>query len=111
VATATTAAMAARATWSWKIRRFPPNCSTSPFERLRRDLLSRFYFSQSWHNWHRLTEDPGSISQFLRSQSCDFCIYNYNASVVVAYSVFQSRWKYFCFQNALCYSWRCNSKS
>jgi hypothetical protein len=31
----------------------------------------------------------------------------YNASVVVVYSVFHSRITYFCFQNALGYSWRC----
>jgi hypothetical protein len=39
-----------------------------------------------------------------RSQSYDFKIYSYNASVVVGYSVFQSRRKYFSFQNELCRS-------
>jgi hypothetical protein len=33
----------------------------------------------------------------------------YNASVVVGYSVFQSRIKYFCFRNALGYPWRCKN--
>jgi hypothetical protein len=33
----------------------------------------------------------------------------YYASVVVGYSVFLGRVKYFCFQNPLGYSWRCNS--
>jgi hypothetical protein len=53
------------------------------------------------------------------TQSYDFLIYSYNASVVVAYSVFQSRKNTFCFQNALGYPWhcknlqrwRCNSRS
>jgi hypothetical protein len=48
-----------------------------------------------------LTLDPG------RSRSNDFWIYNCNASVVVARSVFQSRWTYICFQNTLGYSWHC----
>jgi hypothetical protein len=43
------------------------------------------------------------------SQSYDFGIYNYNASVVVAYIAFHSRIKYFCFQNALGYTWRCKN--
>jgi hypothetical protein len=33
------------------------------------------------------------------SQSYEFKIYNYNASVVLGYGVYQSRRKYFCFQN------------
>jgi hypothetical protein len=39
----------------------------------------------------------------------DFWIYSYNASVVVGYSVFQIRIKYFCFQNTLGYPWRCKN--
>jgi hypothetical protein len=42
-----------------------------------------------------------------RSQSYDFWIYSYNASVVVGWSVFQGRVKYLCFQNGLGYPWRC----
>jgi hypothetical protein len=45
-----------------------------------------------------------------RSQSCDFSIYNYNAGIVVGLSVFHSMRKYSCFQNALAYSWRCNTR-
>jgi hypothetical protein len=55
-----------------------------------------------------------------RSQSYDFGIYNYNASVVLGESVF-SRYKkiFFCFQNAPGYlggckflqRWRCNLRS
>jgi hypothetical protein len=40
------------------------------------------------------------------SQAFDLWIYNFNASVVVGYSVFQGRRKYFSFQNALGYSRR-----
>jgi hypothetical protein len=41
------------------------------------------------------------------TQSYDFLIYSYNASVVVPYTVSQSRIKYICIQNALGYPWRC----
>jgi hypothetical protein len=42
-----------------------------------------------------------------RSQSYVRRIYNYNVSVVTGHTVFSKWKKYFCFQNALGYSWRC----
>jgi hypothetical protein len=64
------------------------------------------------HNFLLYVEKSSYLGYFW-SQSYDFLIYSYNASVVVAYSVFQSGIKYFCFQKELGYPWRwrCNSRS
>jgi hypothetical protein len=54
--------------------------------------------------WTRCSETRGSRTGANPTTS-EF--YNYNASVLVDQGVFKRRRKYFCFQIALCYSWRC----
>jgi hypothetical protein len=61
-----------------------------------------------YKNYHPITHPtPKNVTFYLRSLSYDFLIYSYNASVVEGWSIFQSRIKYFCFQNAIGYPWRC----
>jgi hypothetical protein len=64
----------------------------------------RWFIKCDWLRHDRRGKEASGES---RSQSYDFWIYSYNASVVVGQSVFQSRNKYFGLQNALGYTLLC----
>jgi hypothetical protein len=77
----------------------------------KRDLIRAGGEKKSWQrqnlrNSNKLDQHKPCAYIYSRSQSFDFWIYDYTASAVVDWSVFQSRKKY-----AIGCSWRCNSKS